>query len=84
MLHVVCRPIAGPVGEISPGILVDASRWRNRDTLVSQRYLRAVTMDEAEALGDITIETDEHGLTEVNLFAPKPKPVMKVRKAKKR
>lgn len=81
MLHVVCRSIAGPEGDIPPGQLVDASKWRNTDALVNQRYLRPMTTDDTDVLGDTTVEVDEHGISNMNLLEPRPKPkAMKVRK----
>lgn len=39
--YIVAKPFAGPEGMLDPGTRVDASGWRNVDTLVRGRFLRA-------------------------------------------
>lgn len=83
-LHVVCRPIPGPAGDIPSGQLVDASKWRNAEFLESQRYLRPVNSADENVLGDLTVEIDENGISNVNLNDPPTKKApMKVRKKKR-
>lgn len=40
--HAVVRSFPGPGGLLSAGAEVDASRWRNTELLVAQRFLRPI------------------------------------------
>ncbi len=44
LTHVVVRSFPGPGGNLSAGTKVDASGWRNAETLVRRRYLRPVAL----------------------------------------
>ena len=46
-IHVVMRPVSSAGGLIPSGTIVDTREWRNVAKLVSQRYLRPATPEEA-------------------------------------
>ncbi len=49
-IHVVMKPLTTANGLLPSGAVVDASQWRNLAKLVSQRYLRLATADEAATI----------------------------------
>lgn len=46
-IHVVMRPVSSAGGLIPSGTIVDTSQWRNAARLLTQRYLRPATSEEA-------------------------------------
>lgn len=46
-IHVVMKPISTANGLLPSGAVVDARSWRNLSKLVTQRYLRPATPEEA-------------------------------------
>ena len=73
MLHVVMRPIPGPEGDIPSGTLIDPSSWRNTTALISEKFLRPVTPDDTDGLE--TVEIDKHGISDINIFEQKRRPL---------
>lgn len=53
-IHVVMRPVSSAGGLIPSGAVVDTRTWRNVNKLITQRYLRPATPEEAA-----TISTDK-------------------------
>lgn len=53
-IHVVMRPVSATGGLIPTGTIVDTRTWRNVGKLITQRYLRPATPEEAA-----TISTDK-------------------------
>lgn len=53
-IHVVMRPVPAAGGLIPSGAVVDTRTWRNVGKLITQRYLRPATPEEAA-----TISTDK-------------------------
>lgn len=53
-IHVVMRPVSSAGGLIPSGAVVDTRTWRNVSKLITQRYLRPATPEEAA-----TISTDK-------------------------
>lgn len=49
-IHVVMRPLTTANGLLPSGTVVNASQWRNLAKLISQRYLRPATADEAATI----------------------------------
>lgn len=46
-IHVVMRPVSSAGGLIPSGTVVDTRAWRNVSKLITQRYLRPATPEEA-------------------------------------
>lgn len=46
-IHVVMRPVPAAGGFIPSGTVVDTRAWRNVNKLITQRYLRPATPEEA-------------------------------------
>jgi hypothetical protein len=79
MLCVVQKQFGGPDGStLQVNQLVDASTFRNRDTLLSGRYLRVASVDEVESAEEVEIEE------EVPAVPPPSKKPMAARKRKTR
>lgn len=53
-IHVVMKPLTTANGLLPSGTVVNASQWRNLAKLVSQRYLRLATADEAATITEKT------------------------------
>lgn len=53
-IHVVMRPVSSAGGRIPSGTIVNTGTWRNVSKLITQRYLRPATPEEAA-----TISTDK-------------------------
>ncbi len=49
-IHVVMRPVSSAGGLIPSGTIVDTRNWRNVAKLVTQRYLRPATTEEAATI----------------------------------
>lgn len=64
MQCVVLRIFEGAHHQFAVGELVDASEWRNRDRLISQRYLRPATAQELEQA--VSVEEPEFSPPKVN------------------
>lgn len=60
--HVVLRPFPGPGGPQLPGTEVDASEWRNTESLVKRRYLRPIAQAAARtpSPAERQADPDEH------------------------
>lgn len=48
-MHIVCRPLPLGTEILATGTEVDADSWRNLRKLISQRYLRPLTVEEVLA-----------------------------------
>lgn len=49
-IHVVMRPVSSAGGVIPTGTVIDTRDWRNVSKLITQRYLRPATPEEAATL----------------------------------
>jgi hypothetical protein len=59
MLCVVQKQFGGPEGSMfQVNQLVDASTFRNRDTLLSGRFLRVASPDEVESAEEVDVEEE--------------------------
>jgi hypothetical protein len=84
MLHVVTKPLSGPEGEIPSGTLVEPTKWKNFNALVSLRHIRPITPADIDGLEEVAI--DGNGISDVNVLRKaspaKPKTGLKAKKKK--
>lgn len=86
MLHVVMRPLPGPEGDIPSGTLVDPTKWRNTESLVNFNYMRPLTDADMKGFEGLEeVQVNEHGISDINIFANKtPAKKLAIPRKKKR